>query len=59
MYWINYDGGYQSYGQIKPGEKRVQATYANTTCPVTDENDKWLGYFITSHQIASGIIPKK
>ena len=57
--WINYRGGLQSYGQIKPGEKRVQATYANATWAVTDEKDKWLGYFIAGHEIASGIIPKK
>ncbi len=59
LYWINYRGGRQSYGQVKSGEKRVQATYANATWAVTDENDKWLGYFIASHEIASGLIPKK
>jgi hypothetical protein len=57
--WINYRGGLQSYGQIKPGEKLFQATYANATWAVTDEKDKWLGYFIAGHEIASGIIPKK
>ena len=59
LYWINYRGGRQSYGQVKSGKKRAQATYANATWAVADENDKWLGYFIASHEIASGLIPKK
>ena len=59
LYWINYRGGRQSYGQIKPGEKRAQGTYANATWAVTDDKDKLLGYFIAGHEIASGLIPKK
>jgi DUF1680 family protein len=59
LYWINYRGGREAYGQIKPGEKRAQGTYANATWSVTDDKDKLLGYFIAGHEIASGLIPKK
>ena len=36
------------YGELQPGERRVQETFASHVWLITDQQDKPLGYFVAS-----------
>lgn len=58
LYWMSYEGKQTHYGDLKPGEKRVQNTYASNYWLITDEKEKPLGYFTIGEDDALAVIPK-
>lgn len=59
-YWY-VDGEEQKlYGELQPGERRVQETFASHVWLITDQQDKPLGYFVASGVSATAkIVPPK
>lgn len=43
---------HELYGELKPGERRVQETFASHVWLITDQQDKPLGYFVVSGILA-------
>ena len=59
IYWVNYEGGLQLYWDLNPGESYKQPTFSSHTWLITDVNDKPLGYFRATRNVAKASIPVK
>ena len=59
IFWVRYNGELKSYGELNPGAKRQQKTFANSSWLITDTNDEPLGYFRTTHRVATAVIPRR
>ena len=57
IYWVGYGGELKLYGELAPGGKRTQNSYANNTWLITDTEDQAIGYFICTPERAKAIIP--
>ncbi|HAL12335.1 MAG TPA: hypothetical protein DCP67_00875 [Planctomycetaceae bacterium] len=57
IYWVGYGGELKLYGELAPGGKRTQNSYAKNTWLITDTADQAIGYFICSPERAKAIIP--
>ena len=59
-YWYVEGEDHELYGELKPGERRVQETFASHVWLITDQQDKPLGYFVASGVSATAkIVPRK
>jgi von Hippel-Lindau disease tumor supressor len=50
IYWLDYKGGRQRWGELKPGEKVEQQTYLGHAWLVTDAEDNALGLYYPDGQ---------
>lgn len=50
IYWLDYKGGRQGYGELKPGERREQQTFLGHAWLVTDSQDNALGVYYADGQ---------
>ena len=57
VHWVQYGGGLKHYETIAPGGTHKQTTFSNASWLITDESDKPLGYFRTTHLTGIAVIP--
>jgi von Hippel-Lindau disease tumor supressor len=50
IYWLDYKGGRQRYGELKPGERDEQQTFVGHGWLVTDPQDNALGLYYPDGQ---------
>jgi hypothetical protein len=50
IYWLDFKGGRQRYGELKPGEKDEQQTFLGHAWLVTDSQDNALGLYYPDGQ---------
>ena len=59
-YWYVAGEDQKLYGELQPGERRVQETFASHVWLITDQQDKPLGYFVSNGVSATAkIVPRK
>jgi dipeptidyl-peptidase-4 len=56
LFWIDTEGNRQSYGSVRPGERREQHTFAGHVWLVTDPDGRILGVFEATENPGTAIV---
>ena len=58
LYWVDYNGKLKFYAEIAAGAKREQTSYSSAVWSICDKDDRSLGYFVTTQNSSTALIPK-